>query len=185
MTANQRDAIANPATGLIIYCTNCGMNGGEPEYYNGHTWVNLIGGAALSSVPNYTIGNAAYGGKIAYVLTPSDPGYDPNVDHGLISAVVDQGTATTGYAAPGDHGIALANDYRGGGYTDWRLPTMSELNKLYNNRVAIGGFDTPGVYYFSSDAVGNGIGIINFSNGTNSNTNNIWWTGTVRAVRTF
>ena len=46
MTGNQRDAITNPATGLIIYCTNCGLNGGEPEYYNGRIWVNLVGGTA-------------------------------------------------------------------------------------------------------------------------------------------
>lgn len=43
MTAFQRDAIANPAQGLMIYCTNCGTNG-EPQYYNGLSWVNLIGG---------------------------------------------------------------------------------------------------------------------------------------------
>jgi hypothetical protein len=28
-----------------------------------------------------TIGDDAFGGKIAYVLTSSDPGYDPNIDH--------------------------------------------------------------------------------------------------------
>lgn len=43
MTAFRRDAIANPAQGLMIYCTNCGTNG-EPQYYNGLSWVNLIGG---------------------------------------------------------------------------------------------------------------------------------------------
>lgn len=186
MTGNQRDAIINPATGLIIYCTNCGLNGGEPEYYNGQTWVNLVGGTTQSAVPNYSPGANAYGGKVAYLYIASDPGYDPNVDHGLIAAVEDQGTATTGYAAPGDHGIALANNYRGGGYTDWRLPTMSELNKLYINRVAIGGFNTSNnTLYFSADIVNNGVGLINFQIGTQGNSNNIYWDGKVRAVRTF
>ena len=83
-------------------------------------------------------------------------------------------------------GIALANNYRGGGYTDWRLPTMSELNKLYINRVAIGGFNTSNnTLYFSADIVNNGVGLINFQTGTQGNSNNIYWDGKVRAVRTF
>ncbi len=45
MTAAQRNAIATPAQGLIIYCTNCGANG-EAQLYNGTAWVNLVGGTA-------------------------------------------------------------------------------------------------------------------------------------------
>ena len=44
MTAPQRNAIATPAAGLIIYCTDCGL--GQPQYYNGTSWVNMVGGAA-------------------------------------------------------------------------------------------------------------------------------------------
>jgi uncharacterized protein (TIGR02145 family) len=33
--------------GLMVYCTNCGS--GEPQYYNGASWVNMLGGAG--SVP--------------------------------------------------------------------------------------------------------------------------------------
>jgi hypothetical protein len=51
MTAAQRNAIANPAQGLMIYCTNCGTNG-EPQYYNGLSWVNLIGGVGQTSQLN-------------------------------------------------------------------------------------------------------------------------------------
>jgi hypothetical protein len=122
---------------------------------------------------------------IAYILVSGDAGYDPNVTHGLISATVDQGTATSGYASPGDHGIALAQNYRGGGYSDWRLPTMAELAKLYTNRVAIGGFDLSGVGYWSSDVINGSIQFIYFNNGSTGNTNNIWWEERVRAVRTF
>ena len=45
MTEVQRDAIATPAAGLIVYCTNCGVNG-ELQFYNGTSWVNMVGGAA-------------------------------------------------------------------------------------------------------------------------------------------
>ena len=45
MTMVQRDAIATSAAGLIVYCTNCGVNG-EMQIYNGTSWVNMVGGAA-------------------------------------------------------------------------------------------------------------------------------------------
>ena len=45
MTKVQRDAIATPAAGLIMYCTDCGANG-ELQFYNGTTWVNMVGDTA-------------------------------------------------------------------------------------------------------------------------------------------
>ena len=41
MTAAQRNAIATPAQGLMIFCTDCGANG-EPQYFNS-AWLNLSG----------------------------------------------------------------------------------------------------------------------------------------------
>jgi len=38
-----------------------------------------------------------------------------------------------------------------GGFTDWFVPTISELEKLYLNRVLIGNFDTSGTRYWSSN----------------------------------
>ena len=43
MTYGQRNAIVTPGAGLIIYCTDCGSNGGEPEFYNGVAWVSMYG----------------------------------------------------------------------------------------------------------------------------------------------
>jgi uncharacterized protein (TIGR02145 family) len=43
MTASQRQAIANPAAGLMIWCTNSGTIG-EWQGYNGYSWVTLSGG---------------------------------------------------------------------------------------------------------------------------------------------
>jgi uncharacterized protein (TIGR02145 family) len=48
MTAAQRDEISAPAQGLMVFCTDCGPNG-EPQFYNGHNWVNMIGGTASMS----------------------------------------------------------------------------------------------------------------------------------------
>lgn len=49
MTAAQRDAISNPATGLVLYCTDCGLNG-ELQVYNGTFYTNVVGDAA-STIP--------------------------------------------------------------------------------------------------------------------------------------
>jgi hypothetical protein len=55
------------------------------------------------------------------------------------------GPTYTNYAA------GLARAYSGDGYSDWYLPSIDELSKLYLNRVAIGGFTT-NLYWSSSEA---------------------------------
>ena len=45
MTNAQRNAIATPAAGLMVWCTNCG-SAGELQVYNGTTWTNMVGGSA-------------------------------------------------------------------------------------------------------------------------------------------
>jgi hypothetical protein len=44
MTSTQRNAISSPATGLIIFCTNCGPVG-QPQFYSGTSWYNMLGEA--------------------------------------------------------------------------------------------------------------------------------------------
>ena len=126
---------------------------------------------------DYAIGESALGGKIAYLLQPGDPGYDANITHGLVATNADistsaqwgcygifigaDGTAIgTGNqntinitARCSAAGIAarLCADLVEGGYSDWFLPSKDELNKLYLNRVAIGGFSNAD--YWSSTEV--------------------------------
>ena len=47
MTYAQRNSIVNPATGLIVYCTDCAN--GEMQYYNGTSWMHM--NISLGSVP--------------------------------------------------------------------------------------------------------------------------------------
>ena len=64
---------------------------------------------------------------------------------GIIAYILQSGAGIT-YAA------GLARAYNGGVYTDWYLPSKDELNKLYLNKVVIGGFagGFPDGFYWSS-----------------------------------
>jgi len=83
----------------------------------------------------------------------------------------------------------LATTYKGSGYTDWFLPSKDELNKLYINKLAIGGFANMR-YWSSSEFVdfnGNGSTFAwsqDFGLYTQKESN-IFLTHYVRVVRAF
>ena len=86
-----------------------------------------------------------------------------------------------------NYAAGRARAYKGSGYTDWYLPSQDELNKLYENRVAIGGFVlsvNDGPYYWSSSESTNGVYFQYFDSG---NPGDYAKAGLfhVRAVRSF
>jgi hypothetical protein len=207
MTKAQRDAIISPAAGLTIWNTTYV----QLEVYNGSLWVNMNG--TSDQVP--TIGQYFQGGIVAYILVSGDPGYDANTQHGLIAATSDQSTGiqwsngsftTTGATGPAigtglsntntiissqgptatSYAAGLARAYKGGGYTDWYLPSKDELAKLYAMKLlGFGGFASN--YYWSSTEHGASTdlaGTQNFGNGGQSY-NNKSFTYYVRAIRAF
>jgi len=174
-----------------------------------------IDGVRTFTIPVFalgtSIGDPLGGGKIAYFLTPSDPGYDANVSHGLIASTADLGTirwfngsnivtGVTGTAlgtglgntdaiitAQGavatSYAAGLARAHAGGGYTDWFLPSKDELSKLYTNRVLIGGFSTSS-YWSSSEVDASLAWVQYFFNGLQTSATKST-TYVVRAVRAF
>lgn len=84
------------------------------------------------------IGEVWGGGKVAYILQPNDPGYISGEEHGLIAAAADL------LGNNGDYNwndaVAACRQLKANGFSDWRLPKKDELQRLWLNKVALGGF---------------------------------------------
>jgi len=89
------------------------------------------------------VGESHGGGKVAYIFKHGDRGYVSGQTHGLIAAKEDLTSATW------EKALEVCKQFRGGGFSDWRLPSKDELTRLYENRNAIGGF-VERYYYWSS-----------------------------------
>ena len=86
--------------------------------------------------------------------TAYSAGRPPGLPDGTVEAGVSPDTEKTMYTtpedAPGFYTFDQAKTYCAGltvnGKDDWRVPTKNELNVLFQNRAAIGGFDETGAY---------------------------------------
>lgn len=156
------------------------------------------------------VGDTYQGGIVAYIYQNGDPGYIAGQCHGIIIASADLSPApwgcsgwtftpepvsTLGYGSTNTYTIAnrgcqsvsdaakLCYDYVSGVYTDWWLPSLDELQKVYNNRASLGTFASD--YYWTSTTNGTSWAkAISFATGTVSTIDRTT-TDKVRPIRYF
>jgi hypothetical protein len=170
--------------------------------------------AELESVTPATVGDRRAGGVVFWV-DPTDN------THGLVCAIEDQSAGiqwyngsntTTGTTATAigtgsanttaiiasqgasetAYAAGLARAYRGGGYTDWFLPSKDELNEMYQNKATINttatansGADFSNIYYWSSTESGNDDAWTQYFSNSNQASFSKGGAAFVRAVRAF
>lgn len=114
--------------GIIFYVDGTGQHGLIAAVSNQSDWMEWITGGSTQTTLN--------GNTLAALGTGQ-----ANTNYMMAQ------TGYTGGAAQ------VCNDYSvtvgGVTYSDWYLPSIDELTLLYNNRVAVGGFDVYSVYWSS------------------------------------
>ena len=159
MTQTQRNAISTPMAGLMVYCTDCGANG-EPQYYNGTSWVNMVGGTATARPTPTSTSTVFVSSGVSKVFLAHNLGADNSLDphtpvqgiHGNYyqwgSSTVVANASTSSDAIGGwvlaangawQDGSKTANDPCPAGY---RVPTIAQwsLVNSYNAQTTTGSF---------------------------------------------
>lgn len=145
MTFAQRNAIQHPATGLIIWCTDCD----ELQVFNGSMWKNMSGTAASGpALPGVRICYSSWMLKNINVRTYRNGDSIPVVTDPLEWANLTTGAMCwyNNDSANGNTYGALynwyaLNDPRGLAPAGWHVPTINEWTTLVN---CLGGENTAG-----------------------------------------
>jgi hypothetical protein len=167
MTAAQRDDIASPEQGLVVYCTNCGTNG-ELEVFNGVAWVNLLGNAAQATSSSSS-SNSPYAYSFAATYNGSGFTYSTNKFDGTTwtnvggTPMSDRGGVYIGQL----NNTYYSYVYTGSGYstyafngTSWSQVSTTGTGPtdlyggymgVFNNKIYNSGYDGNGFVTYSFD----------------------------------
>jgi hypothetical protein len=123
-----------------------GLTLGSTYYIRAYA-INNAGTAYGSQVSFKTVlavGDSFEGGIVAHIFASNEIGYVVDETHGLIAAPSDMSGDTWNTS------VIYCRDLVLNSYSDWRLPSLLELNNLYENKDAIGGFICNQMPYWSS-----------------------------------
>jgi Concanavalin A-like lectin/glucanases superfamily len=179
------------------------------QYCDDVNWIAMVGNSECTNVGETCSDGSVYAGlspdgNVPMYTTPGDAGtFTWNdgsgtwVDTAMQNCATTEASCRTGAAnttlltalgttpSPAPYVAARHCDALvAHGKSDWYLPAQEELNVLYNNRMAIGGFSTSvSTYYWnSSEAADSGAGARDFNNGTPS-VHAKWDVKPIRCVR--
>ncbi len=141
LTQTQRDAIDSPATGLMIFCTDCGSQG-EPQFYLGSSWNNILKGAVVlngTSAPDDSIGSD----EDIFIDTNSMQLYGPKVNGSWpagVSLVGSQGNdGSNGVDGMNGAQGLLPDGYEAGNTPFWDgTQWIVSSSNIYNNGTYVG-----------------------------------------------
>jgi uncharacterized protein (TIGR02145 family) len=181
MTYAQRNAIVNPAQGLMIYCTDCGPKG-EWQGFDGQIWVKMNGEIASSplpipdtSIPSITIGSQIWSTNNLDVARYRNGDPIPQVTDSTQWANLTTGAwcwynnDSTTYAVTYGrlYNWYAVNDPRGLAPQGWHVPTDAEWNIL-TKYIDPNADTTQCCSNNAGSAMKTTTGWINNGNGTNS-----------------
>ena len=170
------------------------IKNGAPQWQNA---------PASNPNPPHYVGESFGGGIVFYVdgtgmhgliAAPADEAatlsWAPTSTHQLVGANGDAiGAGATNTAlivaayGPGVYAAQACDDFTGGGFTDWYLPSLFELSLLYNVQNTVGGFSNT-FYWSSTEADAGNAQCVFFGNGEVFSDNKSGATN-VRAIRAF
>jgi len=179
---------------------------------NSNIWYtsSRVSGSSCRCIKKLIVGDSYQGGIIVYLLKSGDIGYDENKQHGLIAAnyisspltwnngsyiltnasgeVKGTGAANTNaiilsQGNTGTYAAKVCKDYRGGGYSDWYLPSYYEFLEYLRNTVRFSSYNS-NWYYWTSTETGTGYAW-GYHGGFENKTKDAWNYGRVVPFRSF
>jgi len=142
-------AIDNPAEGLIVYNTTYK----KPVFYDGSYWLCFDGQQMLPpAIGDFIAGGIVFyldgsGGGLVCAVSDQDGGSGIQWENGSYSTTgatdtaIGSGQANTttiiNSQGAGSYAATVCENYSGGGYNNWFLPSKDELNEMYINKATI------------------------------------------------
>ena len=132
---------------IALFCPWFSQVHGQRAMFAGHN--NYVAPVAIQPV---VLGANYGGGIVIYLFTSGDAGYVSGETHGLIAATQNQVTGGSFADVNNNLNNPLYHAIAGQQYTDWRIPSLLEIQKLYAQKNRFGTFDEYSYYIINVPA---------------------------------